>query len=50
MYHALATALFLLGAVLGQAPAIDWQTDLAAATKLAGERRAPLFVVFRCER
>lgn len=32
------------------APTIDWQTDLAKATKLAAERNAPMFVVFRCER
>ena len=33
-----------------QSPGIEWQTDLAAAKKLAAEKRAPLLVVFRCER
>ena len=28
---------------------IRWHTDLAAAKELAAEKRAPLFVVFRCE-
>jgi hypothetical protein len=29
---------------------IAWQTDLGAARKLAAEKKAPLLVVFRCER
>jgi hypothetical protein len=33
-----------------EAAAIVWHADLAAATKLAAEQHAPLFVVFRCER
>ena len=33
-----------------QASEITWQTDLGAARKLAAEKKAPLLVVFRCER
>jgi len=33
------------------APAeITWHSDLAAARKLAAERKAPLWITFRCER
>ena len=41
---------FLLGGLAAQAPSIEWQIDLVAAQKLAAEQKAPLFVVFRCER
>jgi hypothetical protein len=43
-------SLLLLASLAAQAPSIEWQTDLAAAQKLAAEQNAPLFVVFRCER
>ncbi|HEX6811041.1 MAG TPA: hypothetical protein VF384_05390 [Planctomycetota bacterium] len=29
---------------------LTWHTDLAAARTLAAEKKAPLLVVFRCER
>jgi hypothetical protein len=49
-----ARAVFLLPLlltnVLAQESPIAWQSDLVAARKLAAERHAPLFVVFRCER
>ena len=32
-----------------EAPKVTWQTDLAAASKLAKEQKKPLFVVFRCD-
>ena len=47
---ALFLSPLLAGFVSAQTPGIAWQTDLAAARKLAAERHAPLFVVFRCER
>jgi hypothetical protein len=34
----------------GDASAIEWQTDFAAARQTADEKHAPLLVVFRCER
>jgi hypothetical protein len=49
----LLCSLTMLTAALpahAQAPAIVWQADLAAATKLAAEQHAPMLVVFRCER
>jgi len=50
----LRTTLLVFAALLSRAPAqaanIDWHDDLAAATTLAAERHAGLFVVFRCER
>ena len=51
MIRLLAAAFpFLLAPVAAQAAPIEWQTDFAAAQKLAAERHAPLLVVFRCER
>lgn len=47
-------ALFVSSVLLTMLPAqtqsIAWQSDLAAARKLAAEKHAPLLVVFRCER
>ena len=33
-----------------QSSGIPWHTDLGAARRLAAEKKAPLLVVFRCER
>jgi hypothetical protein len=50
----LAVLPFLLAALHAQsneqANEIAWQTDLGAARRLAAEKKAPLLVVFRCER
>lgn len=50
----LAVLPFLLAALPAQskeqAPELTWHTDLGAARKLAAEKKAPLLVVFRCER
>lgn len=39
----------LLTVLPAQSDGIVWQSDLAAAKQLAAEKRAPMFVVFRCE-
>ena len=42
---------FLLAALPAQrSTELTWHTDLGAARKLAAENKAPLLVVFRCER
>ena len=40
---------FLLASLPAQSE-LTWHTDLGAARTLAAERKAPLLVVFRCER
>ena len=50
----LAVLPFLLAALPAQAneqsSEIPWNTDLGAARQIAAEKKAPLLVVFRCER
>ena len=54
----ITVVLFLLAALPAQSDKpgneqsseIPWHTDLGAARKLAAEKKAPLLVVFRCER
>ena len=49
---ALATLLIWLGASTAQPSAPDgiiWYTDFAEAKELAMRKRAPMFVVLRCE-
>lgn len=45
----LLVVLLLTTWLSAQDQTIPWQTDLAAARELAKTRKAPLFVVFRCE-
>lgn len=49
MLRAACLLSFLVAMLPGQDAGIAWQTDLAAAKKLAVESGKPLFVVFRCE-
>ncbi|HEU4419742.1 MAG TPA: hypothetical protein VFT55_12460 [Planctomycetota bacterium] len=50
----IAVLPFLLAALPAQSnersTELTWHTDLGAARKVAAERKAPLLVVFRCER
>lgn len=47
----IAVLPFLLAALPAQqSTELTWHTDLGAARKLAAEKKAPLLVVFRCER
>ena len=54
----LRTSIALLPFLLAALPAqsdqqpdeLTWHADLGAARKLAAEKKAPLLVVFRCER
>ena len=45
----IAVLPFLLGLLPAQSE-LTWQSDFGAARTLAAERKAPLLVVFRCER
>ena len=49
MRTTIAALPFLLAALPAQAE-LTWHNDLGAARKLAAEKKAPLLVVFRCER
>ena len=48
-FRASLVALLLLSMLPAQGNRITWQTDLTQAKALAADKRAPLFVVFRCE-
>ena len=58
MRTTIAVLPFLLAALPAQSdkqaneqpPELTWHTDLGAARKIAAEKKAPLLVVFRCER